>query len=180
MESSRINKVSNVRDNLSPQNGSEHSVVDEKVQELLKIIHNHNVDSKKAKQYQQQIADAFKKSSLSARPLSPFELLSNDNSLSREELLDELEKVLSENEIDSEQSKNYLRRNSLKKVVLFVVSILLIVTGFAMIIMPAPPSFEIFTVFYFNANDGITIMDLVSLLIIFGGVFMFVLNFGKK
>lgn len=180
MESSRINKVSNVRGNLSPQNETEPTLLDEKVQELVKTIHNFNVDGKKAKQYQQQIADAFKKSAISSRPLSPFEVLNSDNNLSREELLDELEKVLSENEIDSEQSKSYLRRNVVRKAVLFIVSILLIVTGFAMIIMPAPPSFEIFTVFYFNANDGITIMDLVSLLIIFGGVFLFVLNFGKK
>jgi hypothetical protein len=63
---------------------------------------------------------------------------------------------------------------------MFILAILLIVVGFAMIIMPAPPSFELFTVFYFTVNDGVTVMDLVSLLIIFGGVLMFVLNFNKK
>lgn len=77
-------------------------------------------------------------------------------------------------------TRQYLHRNTAQKIVMFILSILLIVVGFAMIIMPAPPSFEIFTVFYFNQNDGVTIMDLVSLLIIFGGVLMFILNFNKK
>jgi hypothetical protein len=179
MDSPGINKASNGRKNLLTEKEPDLTVLEEKVQELIKAIHIHQIDSKKSKQYQHQIAEAFKRSA-NSRTASPFEAIPVDTNLSREELLDELEKVLAENEIDSEQSKTFLRRNAMRKGVLFIVSILLIITGFAMIIMPAPPSFEIFTVFYFNANDGITIMDLVSLLIIFGGVFLFVLNFGKK
>jgi hypothetical protein len=100
--------------------------------------------------------------------------------MSREDLLEGLEKLLSENQIDSKISRSYLRRHTLQKVIMFIISVLLIVFGFAMIVMPAPPSFEIFTVYYFNINDGVTVMDLLSLLIIFGGVLLFVLNFNKK
>jgi hypothetical protein len=50
----------------------------------------------------------------------------------------------------------------------------------AMIIMPAPPYFEMFTVFYFNDNDGVTIMDIISLLIVFTGVYLFLNAVLKK
>jgi len=46
--------------------------------------------------------------------------------------------------------------------------------GFAMIIMPAPPYFEMFTIFYFNDNDGVTLMDLISLIIIAIGLYIIV------
>lgn len=158
----------------------ENSLLDIKVKELIEVIGRSGVDSKISKYYQQQIANAFDQSQFSAKQLAPYDALGQDNSLSREELLEGLEKLLSETTIDSNISKSYLRKNAMQKVVLFILAILLIIVGFAMIIMPAPPSFEIFTVFYFTANDGVTIMDLVSLLIIFGGVLLFVLNFNKK
>ena len=50
----------------------------------------------------------------------------------------------------------------------------MITLGFGMIIMPAPPYFEMFTIFYFNQNDGITIMDLISLLIILAGIYLLI------
>jgi hypothetical protein len=156
------------------------ALLDLKVKELIEVIGRSGIDSKISKHYQQQIADAFHKSESAENLLAPYNALDQDNSMSREELLEGLEKLLSETTIDSNISKNYLRKNTVQKVVMFILSILLIVVGFAMIIMPAPPSFEIFTVFYFTANDGVTIMDLVSLLIIFGGVLLFVLNFNKK
>jgi hypothetical protein len=44
-----------------------------------------------------------------------------------------------------------------------------------MIIVPAPsPAFEIATIVHFTPNDGLTIMDLISLLIVFGGIYLLV------
>ncbi|MGN6180773.1 MAG: hypothetical protein ACTHNW_16440, partial [Mucilaginibacter sp.] len=60
------------------------------------------------------------------------------------------------------------------RVVLFIISITMITLGFGMIIMPAPPFFEMFTIFYFNPNDGVTIMDLISLLVILFGIFFLI------
>jgi len=154
--------------------------VEEKINELIAVIGNAVVDTDQAIIYQEQIAEAFRSSSFRAKQVAPFQQLDKDNNLSREELLEGLEKLLSENQIDSRINNTYAPKSVFQKGVNFVIAILLIVFGFAMIIMPAPPSFEIFTVFYFNANDGVTIMDLVSLLIIFGGVLLFVLNFNKK
>jgi hypothetical protein len=46
--------------------------------------------------------------------------------------------------------------------------------------MPAPPYFEMFTIFYFNQNDGVTLMDLIALLIVFTGVYLFLSSVLKK
>ncbi|MCF2488809.1 hypothetical protein [Dyadobacter sp. CY347] len=173
-----IKKVSHIPDaaKLSPES----PLIRKKVDELIDIIAQSAVNNTQASAYQQEIEEAFRRSAVKAKAVAPFRALDQDNNLSREELLEGLEKLLSENKIDSKISSAHLRRNAAQKAVMFILAILLIVVGFAMIIMPAPPSFEIFTVYYFNANDGVTIMDLVSLLIIFGGVLLFVLNFNKK
>lgn len=61
-----------------------------------------------------------------------------------------------------------------------IISILMITLGFAMIIMPAPPYFEMYTIFYFNESDGFTLMDLISLIIVFCGIFSLVSSMKKK
>jgi hypothetical protein len=61
-----------------------------------------------------------------------------------------------------------------------IISLLMITLGFAMIILPAPPYFEMYTIFYFNENDGFTLMDLISLLIVFCGVFILMLTMQKR
>ena len=61
-----------------------------------------------------------------------------------------------------------------------IISLLVITLGLAMIIMPAPPYFEMYTIFYFNEQDGFTLMDLISLLIIFCGVFTLIMTMSKK
>jgi len=154
--------------------------LEQKIQELIVILERAVLSKDQVKIYQNQISEAFQKSLSTSNNIEPFQSLSEENNLSREELLDGLEKLLISTKIDSNASKKYLRQHTFQKFILCLIAILLIGTGFAMIIMPAPPSFELFTVFYFNPNDGVTIMDLVSLLIILSGVFLFVLNFNKK
>ncbi|MCF0055775.1 hypothetical protein [Dyadobacter sp. CY356] len=174
------NKTSENNATEPQQADRENQLLEKKIQELIDAIEVSTINSQSSRLYQKKISDAFQKSLLTPKELAPFKELDQDNNLSREELLEGLEKLLSENTFDSEVSKTYLRKNTIQKGVMFILAILLIMVGFAMIIMPAPPSFEIFTVFYFNANDGVTVMDLVSLLIIFGGVLVFILNFNKK
>ena len=70
---------------------------------------------------------------------------------------------------------------SLSKFVLIALSLVMIISwDLGMIIMPAPPFFEMFTIFYFNRNDGITIMDLISLIIILSGVYFFIKGIYKN
>ena len=154
--------------------------IDQKIQELVTILDRTVLNKNQIQKYQNRINAAFQNTVSSTDLVKPFTSQKEESTLSREELLDNLGKLLNNNEIDSNVSKRYLRKNAFQKFLICVIGIILIATGFAMIIMPAPPSFELFTVFYFNANDGVTIMDLVSLLIILSGVFLFVLNLNKK
>ncbi|WAC13630.1 hypothetical protein [Dyadobacter pollutisoli] len=175
-----IKKVAEETESYVSQPTSDYTLLDSKIKELVQVIEQTNVDIDHSRACEQRIADAFKRSAITQKQIAPFQALDQDNNLSREELLEGLEKLLAENKIDSKMANRLPRRHFLQKGVLFLLAVLLIVFGFAMIIMPAPPDFEILTVFYFNANDGVTVMDLVSLLIIFGGVLLFVLNFNKK
>ena len=154
--------------------------IDQKIQELVTILDRTVLNKNQIQKYQNRINAAFQNTVSSTDLVKPFTSQKEESTLSREELLDNLGKLLNNNEIDSNVSKRYLRKNAFQKFLICVIGIILIATGFAMIIMPAPPSFELFTVFYFNPNDGVTIMDLVSLLIILSGVFLFVLNLNKK
>jgi hypothetical protein len=73
------------------------------------------------------------------------------------------------------QTKQYTPRISKTKqasiVFRMIISVLLITLGFAMIILPTPGAFEIYTLFYFNPQDGFTVMDLISLIVVFCGIY---------
>lgn len=179
----KLNRLLNESDpgnsSSSPQ-GQDITRVEQKVAELIEAIEQADIDHHHSRQFQKQISEAFELSARTQKRIAPFKELDHENNLSREELLEGLEKLLAENQIDSRMNAPKRSGNFVQKGVTFILALLLIIVGFAMIIMPAPPSFELFTIYYFNANDGVTIMDLVSLLIIFGGVLLFVLNFRKK
>lgn len=75
-----------------------------------------------------------------------------------------------------QNGKLYLRkkeaeRRSLSGTFRIIVSLLIIMLGFAMIVLPTPPSFEMYTLFLFNDHDGFTLMDLISLMIVFAGIY---------
>ena len=46
--------------------------------------------------------------------------------------------------------------------------------GFGMIIMPAPPNFEMFTIFFITPEDGVTLMDIIALIIVFISIFIII------
>lgn len=50
----------------------------------------------------------------------------------------------------------------------------MVILGIAMIMVPAPPAFEILTLYYFNPQDGVTVTDLISLIIILCGFYIFI------
>ncbi|WP_439554743.1 hypothetical protein [Dyadobacter sp.] len=157
----------------------ENALLEAKVDEIVRLIGHANVNGEQAEKFEARISEAFRMAEVTRKRLAPYEALDQDT-LSREDLLEGLEKLLAENPVDNRIIGSSPARKGLQTVIMLILGLLLITTGFAMIIMPAPPSFEIATVFYFNINDGVTIMDLVSLMIIFGGVLLIVLNFSKK
>jgi hypothetical protein len=86
--------------------------------------------------------------------------------------LDQLEHILNSNYLDSRQVNKNKISDGLGKIVRVLIGFLFITLGFAMIIMPAPPYFEMFTIFHFTPDDGVTLMDLISLIIIATGTFI--------
>lgn len=94
--------------------------------------------------------------------------------LNKLEQLDKLEILLNTNYIDSKQTRKMRFDRLLANLVKIIIGFLFVTLGFAMIIMPAPPYFEMFTIFYFNPNDGVTLMDLISLIIIATGIYIII------
>jgi hypothetical protein len=89
-------------------------------------------------------------------------------------MVNNLEFLLAQHPVDSRESKKYLIHEKLKRIVLIGIAVTMIILGLAMIIMPAPPYFEMFTIFYFSKDDGITLMDVISVLIVLTGVYLFI------
>lgn len=152
--------------------------IDTKVEELIHLLQNASLETEKANAYVRRLTDAFDKAKVD-QTISSFQEIGDDETLSREELLDRMGKLLSEHEIDSSMVKTRSGW-TLRRMMQCIIAVVAIVLGLAMIIMPAPPSFEIYTVFYFSQNDGVTIMDLVSLLIVLCGVFLFITTVSNK
>jgi len=156
------------------QADEEKATIGEKLDELVTLLSKTNIDSDTAKLYKQKFDNAILRQGIQAEQVQAFQNLDNINA-SREELLDEFSILLSNNQFDSRVKKKRGRvGEGMSRVVLFVISITMITLGFGMIIMPAPPFFEMYTLFYFNPNDGITIMDLISLLVILFGIFFLI------
>ncbi|WP_461452317.1 hypothetical protein [Mucilaginibacter sp.] len=76
--------------------------------------------------------------------------------------------------VNNKAAKRAIRGRLISRIVLILISIVMITMGLAMIIMPAPSVFEMYTIFYFTKDDGITLMDLISLLVILAGVFFLI------
>jgi len=147
--------------------------IERKLDELIALLTKADIDSIKVKGYQKKFNDAIDKSSLEA-----FKQLDNE-SMSREDLLNNLGRLLEEHPVNSSLASVITKKSTTKRIVLALLGLTMITLGFAMIIMPAPPYFEMFTVFYFSNDDGVTIMDLISLVIVLCGVYLLVVSIIK-
>ena len=148
--------------------------IDKKMDELISLISTSNLDNETVRHYQQKIDNALYRQGIQIGQVEAFQNLDSLDA-SREVLLDEFSLLLSGNRFDSRITKKHRRiGENLSRLVLFVISLTMITLGLGMIIMPAPPFFEMFTIFYFNSHDGVTIMDLISLLVILSGIFFLI------
>lgn len=156
------------------QTDEEKAAINQKMDELITLISKSNIDDETARGYKLKFDNALRRQGIHADQVKVFQNLDNKEA-SREELLDEFSILLAGNQFDSRVAKKPKRfGEGMSRVVLFIISIVMITLGLGMIIMPAPPFFEMFTIFYFNQNDGITVMDLISLLVILFGVFFLI------
>lgn len=149
-----------------------HVSAEQKLDELIHLLDTSKLDSDSIEKLHIKFNAAMERKSLSLQDLDEFKKL-DDNSLSRLEKADDLEKLLSKYKLDSNDSRKIISTDKGSGISLMILAVLLILLGFAMVIMPAPPYFEMFTIFYFSQNDGVTLMDLIALVIIFTGVYLF-------
>lgn len=154
--------------------------VEEKLDELIALLAVCEFDSKTVKQLQQRFNHAIENKAPDLKVIDAFKAIGQKQDVSRDELLDEFSTLLLSNKIDSEISSKYFKIKRANKWVLMLIGLIMIVLGFAMIIMPAPPYFEMFTIFYFSNDDGVTLMDLISLIIILSGIYILIRSLYKK
>jgi hypothetical protein len=172
-----------VANNLKDLSSSYHSEymeseIDEKVDALILLLDNNKLDSKNVTMAQVRLNNAINKKTYPAA-IDAFKAIGSKNNASRIELLDEFSELLISNKFDSRSVKKYILSELVIKITLVLFGIVMITLGFAMIIMPAPPYFEMFTIYYFSLDDGVTLMDLISLVIVLAGVYVLVRGLHK-
>jgi hypothetical protein len=150
---------------------NDESLLNIKADELIQLLKRGNIDKEHIKAIQQKINNAVDNNSNSQK-FDAFNGLNQEQS--RLDMVTNLEFLLTQHPVDSRESKKYLLRERLKRIVLVGIAVTMIILGLAMIIMPAPPYFEMFTIFYFSKDDGITLMDVISVLIVLTGVYLFI------
>lgn len=156
-----------------------HTALEKKLGELMDLLGDSDFDSETIKLYKSKVNSAFD-DKIDVADLKAFEAMDEKTDASREQLIDEFSLLLESHKFNSKASTKYLKIERTNKLIFMAIGAILITLGFAMIIMPAPPYFEMFTIFYFTRDDGVTLMDLISLLVVFAGIYMFVRPLYKK
>lgn len=156
-----------------------HSAMEKKLDELISLLAESDFDGESIKRYRSRINLAFE-DKITVDDLKAFKAIDDKTHASREELLDEFSVLLESHKFNSKSSTQYLKIERSNKFIFMAIGAIMITLGFAMIIMPAPPYFEMFTIFYFSRDNGVTLMDLISLIIVFAGVYVFVRPLYKK
>ncbi|GAB3918924.1 hypothetical protein [Mucilaginibacter boryungensis] len=152
-------------------------LIEAKVNELVELLRKNPPNIEQAIQIKGKINEALDNASV-PKSLEAFREL--DTVTNRLELMDDLELLLSQHQLDNTTAKKYLIQEKINKGLIIIIGIVMMLLGLGMIIMPAPPNFEMFTLFYFNPNDGVTIMDVLSLLIVLTGIYLFANAIMKK
>lgn len=144
----------------------------------MAVLERSQIDSKNIKEIQEKVNSALEKKLSGAQLINEIKEVSMAD-MGKLAQLEQLESLLNDNFLDSRDVRGYQLKENLSKFIKIIIGFLFITFGFAMIIMPAPPYFEMFTIFYFNTNDGVTLMDLISLIIIAVGVFVVIKSMFK-
>lgn len=151
--------------------------VEDKLNELIELLGTTDLNSENIKQLKQRFNEAADNAD-AGKAIAAFQDLDNAG-LSRDQMLDSLSVLLANNAVDSRQSKLHIRNTGIRKGILFLISLTMVALGMGMIVMPAPPYFEMFTIFYFTTDDGVTLMDLIALLVVLSGVYLMVSTFKR-
>jgi hypothetical protein len=143
----------------------------QKLDEFMLLLEKSDIDSENIKGIKTRVNKALDQKLGGGELIQEIKELSLSG-MEKMDQLDQLEHILNSNYLDSRQVNKNKISDGLGKIVRVLIGFLFITLGFAMIIMPAPPYFEMFTIFHFTPDDGVTLMDLISLIIIATGTFI--------
>jgi hypothetical protein len=154
------------------------AAIHKKLDELIHLLSNNSLDNESLQELQRKFHAAISSAdeSLAIRPFGK----DRSNSALTEDAAADFDQLLFINKLDRSAQKKFSVNQLLNKAIRVVISLLLVLLGFGMIIMPAPPYFEMFTLFYINPNDGVNIMDVISLIVAFTGVYILISTFSKR
>ena len=152
------------------------SAIDLKLTELEHLLKNATLDAPTIILFRKRIEDVLSKQDAYIKDIEAYQSLDAQTDLSEGERLDQLMHLLSEHPVDTEMIMEKGKNKFASRIVIIIIAVLMIAIGFTMIVLPAPQDFEMFTIYYFSPDDGVTLMDLISLLIVFGGVFLLINN----
>jgi ABC-type multidrug transport system fused ATPase/permease subunit len=147
--------------------------LNQKLSEFITLLEQSELDSQNIKSLQSRVNGALQEKLTGKGLIHEIKEVSLAD-LNKFDQLDQLEFLLNNNHLDSKQINKINFAEKFTKFIKIVIGFLFVTLGFAMIIMPAPPYFEMFTIFYFNPNDGVTLMDLISLIIIAVGIYIII------
>lgn len=159
-------------------NNMQETVIEDKLNELIQVLNKSNIDTHNIKSLQSKFNTAIDHKLSESELIEEFKKV-DDDGLSRLEKLDKIELILKSNYIDTKVAKSVAVKRFFEMIIPVCIGFVMLTLGFAMIILPAPPYFEMFTIFHFTTNDGFTLMDLISLIIILTGVFVIIKSYFK-
>ncbi len=166
-------KANNTKHDLATREDVE-LAVEQKLNEVAALLDGHQLNEEKSKYFQQKFNSTLQRCSNGIEAIDAFKVIDEKEDASREELLNEFSTLLLSNKVDSRVAGKYLQAKRVNNFVLIVIALAMITLGLAMIVIPAPPYFEMFTIYYFTENDGITLMDVISCIIILIGIYLLV------
>lgn len=141
--------------------------------ELLEELEKQPVSKQKAMEMQllflHTMEKTYKVSSLSS--------YHDDDAKGNEEMVLDMDKLLRQHRSFSVKNLPDKAINWAAGLAYSGVGLLFITIGFLMIVTPTSAEFEIATLFYFNEQDGFTILDAFALVVIFIGIFFFIKAF---
>jgi hypothetical protein len=156
------------------------SAVEQKLDEVAALLAGHQLKNETLKHFQQKFDGALKNCAEDANAISAFKVIDYKEDASREELLDEFTMLLLSNKVDSKAAGRYLKAKKINNLLAIAIAVAVVTLGLSMIIIPAPPYFEMFTIYYFTENDGVTLMDVIACIIILIGIYILVRTLYKE
>jgi hypothetical protein len=141
--------------------------------ELLEELEKQPVSKQKAMEMQHLFLHTMEKTYRVSNITSQHE----DDAKGNEQMVLDMDKLLRQHRSFSVKNLPDKAVNWAAGLAFSGVGLLFIIIGFLLIVTPTSAEFEMATLFYFNENDGFTLLDAFALVIIFIGIFFFIKAF---